>query len=249
MMGVPLFVSDRSKPEMTARPLSVGCLIFERMDQIDFTGPFEVLSRMPDTTIQIIGKEVSPVRDVQGLRLAPDGSIAEAGVFDVLLVPGGYGQQALMHDEEVLEMIRKHVQREKLLFSVCTGALLCGAAGALTGRQVTTHWSARHLMRYYGAALVDARVVVDGNIISAAGVTAGLDAALALVSLLRGGAAAQEIQLAIEYAPNPIFHSGTPESAPDEVLKSFQKKYEPIGAAREAEAVRFAAAGTRRHSR
>jgi hypothetical protein len=89
------------------------------MDQIDFTGPFEVLSRMPDTTIQIIGQEVAPVRDVQGLRLSPDVSIAEAGVFDVLIVPGGHGQQALMHDdEEVLELIRKHAQGEKLLFSV-----------------------------------------------------------------------------------------------------------------------------------
>ena len=243
-MSIPLFVSERSKPQLTTRPLSVGCLIFERMDQIDFTGPFEVLSRMPDTSIQIVGKELASVRDVQGLRLSPDVRIAEAGIFDVLLVPGGYGQQALMHDEEVLELIRKHVQNERLLFSVCTGALLCGAAGVLTGRQVTTHWSARHLMPYYGAVLADARVVVDGNIISAAGVTAGLDAALVLVSLLRGDAAAQEIQLAIEYAPNPVFQSGTPENAPPEVLKSFHKKYEAVGTTREAEAIRFAANDT-----
>jgi cyclohexyl-isocyanide hydratase len=243
-MSVPLFLSERSKPKITARPLSVGCLIFEQMDQIDFTGPFEVLSRMPDTSIRIIGKEVAHVRDVQGLRLSPDVSIAEAGLFDVLLVPGGYGQQALMHDEEVLELIRRHVQNEKLLFSVCTGALLCGAAGVLPGRQVTTHWSARHLIPHYGADLVDARVVVDGHLISSAGVTAGLDAALALVALLRGDSAAQEIQLAIEYAPNPIFHSGTPETAPAEVLESFQRKYEPIGAARETEALRHAASGT-----
>jgi cyclohexyl-isocyanide hydratase len=240
-MSVPLFLSERSKPKITTQPLSVGCLIFERMDQIDFTGPFEVLSRMPDTTIQIVGKEVAPVRDVQGLRLLPDAKIADAGLFDVLVVPGGYGQQALMHDEEVLELIRRHVQSDKLLLSVCTGALLCGAAGVLAGRQVTTHWSARHLMPHYGAELVDARVAVDGNIISAAGVTAGLDAALVLVSFLRGDAAAQEIQLAIEYAPDPIFHSGTPETAPAEVLESFRRKYEPVGAAREAEALRHAA--------
>jgi cyclohexyl-isocyanide hydratase len=240
-MSIPLFVSERSKPQPTARALSVGCLIFEQMDQIDFTGPFEILSRMPDTAVHIIGKVLSPVRDMQGLQLAPDMSIAEAGIFDVLLVPGGYGQQALMHDEQVLGKIRKHVQQEKLLFSVCTGALLCGAAGVLMGRRVTTHWSARHLMPHYGAILADARVVIDGDIVSAAGVTAGLDAALVLVSLLRGDAAAQEIQLAIEYAPDPIFHSGTPESAPADVLESFQKKYEPIGTAREAEARHHAA--------
>ena len=241
MMSIPLFVSERSKPELSTRPLSVGCLIFERMDQIDFTGPFEVLSRMPDTTVQVIGKELSRIRDVQGLRFSPDVRIADAGLFDVLLVPGGHGQQALMRDEEVLEFIRKHVGSERLLFSVCTGALLCGAAGVLMGRRVTTHWSARHLMPYYGTVLVDARVVVDGNFISAAGVTAGLDAALVLVSLLRGDAAAQEIQLGIEYAPNPIFDSGTPETAPAQVLESFQKKYEPIGTAREKEAMRHAA--------
>lgn len=240
-MSVTLFISERSKPELSVRPLSVGCLIFERMDQIDFTGPFEVLSRMPDTTVQVIGKGLSPVRDVQGLLLSPDVSLAKAGQFDVLLVPGGYGQQALMHDEEVLQLISRHVESEGLLFSVCTGALLCGAAGVLIRRQVTTHWSARPLMPYYGAILVDARVAVDGNIISAAGVTAGFDAALVLVSLLRGDAAAQEIQLAIEYAPKPIFDSGTPESAPVEVLRSFQKRYEPIGTARAAEAMSYAA--------
>lgn len=240
-MNAPLFISERLGPQITTQPLSVGCLIFPQMDQIDFTGPFEVLSRMPDSTIQIIGKEVAPIRDVQGLRLWPDISIAEAGLFEVLVVPGGYGQQALMHDEEVLDLIRRHVQREKLLFSVCTGALLCGAAGVLAERQVTTHWSARDLMQHYGAILADARVVVDGNLISAAGVTAGLDASLALVSLLRGDAVAQEIQLAIEYAPNPIFNSGTPESASAEVLESFKKKYEQIGTARETEAIRYAA--------
>ena len=240
-MSVPLFMSERSKPKITTQPLSVGCLIYERMDQIDFTGPFEVLSRMPDTTIRIIGKEVAPVRGVQGLRLYPDVSIAEAGLFDVLVIPGGYGQQALMHDEEVRGLIRKQAQSEKLLFSVCTGALPCGAAGVLAGRQVTSHWSVRHLMPHYGAVLADARVVVDGNFISAAGVTAGLEAALVVVSLLRGDAAAQEIQLAIEYAPNPVFNSGTPESAPHEVLQNFQTKYEPIGTAREAEAIRYAA--------
>jgi cyclohexyl-isocyanide hydratase len=190
-----------------------------------------------------VGKGRGPVRDMQGLQLTPDVSLAEAGTFDVLHVPGGHGQQALMHDEEVLALIREQAGMDRLVFSVCTGALLCGAAGVLKGRQVTTHWSARHLMPYYGAELVDARVVVDGNMVSAAGVTAGLDAALVLVSLLRGDAAAQEIQLAIEYAPHPVFDSGTPESAPAEVLERFAKKYEPIGTARQAEAIRYAARG------
>jgi cyclohexyl-isocyanide hydratase len=248
-MNAPLFVSERPGPQITTRPLSVGCLIFPQMDQIDFAGPFEVLSRMPDTTVHVVGKELAPIRDVQGLLLTPDVCIKEARIFDVLLVPGGYGQHALMHDEEVLGLIRKQVHSERILFSVCTGALLCGAAGVLTGRQVTTHWAARPPMSYYDAILADARVVADGNIISAAGVTAGRDAALVLVSLLRGDAAAQEIQLAIEYAPNPVFHRGTPESAPVKVLKSFRRKYDPVGSAREAEALRYAKNTTGSHAR
>lgn len=156
-MSTPLFVSEKTRPKVATQPLSVGCLIFERMDQIDFTGPFEVLSRMPNSTIRIVGKELAPVRDMLGLRLSPDVSIAEAERFDVPVVPGGYGQQALMHDEEVLGLIRSHAHNGKLVFSVCTGALLCGAAGVLVGRQVTTHWSARHLMTHYGADLVDGR--------------------------------------------------------------------------------------------
>jgi cyclohexyl-isocyanide hydratase len=133
-MSAPLLVSDKPGPQITTRPLSVGCLIFPQMDQIDFTGPFEVLSRMPDTTIRVVAKELVPICDIQGLRFMPDTRVEEAGTFDVLVVPGGYGQQALMRDEEVLALIRRHVQSERLLFSVCTGALLCGAAGVLRGR-------------------------------------------------------------------------------------------------------------------
>src|SRR5215472_4075295 len=113
----------------------------------------------------------------------------------MLLVPGGYGQQQLMSDEEVLSLIRSHFTAGRLVFSVCTGALLCGAAGVLRGRQATTHWAAWNLLPYYGATPVRSRVVVDGNLATAAGVTAGLDAALVVASLLRGDEIAQEIQL------------------------------------------------------
>jgi cyclohexyl-isocyanide hydratase len=239
-MSMPLFVSERSGPQVTTRPLSVGCFIFERMDQTDFTVPFEILSRMPDTTVQIVGKERAPVRDVQRLRLTPDVSIAETGTFDVLLMPGGYGQQQLMSDEEVLSLIRSHFAAGRLVFSVCTGTLLCGAAGILRGRQATTHWSAWNLLPYYGATPVQSRLVIDGNVVTAAGVTAGLDAALVVASLLRGTAIAPEIQLSIQYAPNPAFHSGTPDTAPVEVLQAFNESYSAIAASRDAEARRFA---------
>lgn len=240
-MDTPITISKKAKPARQTNHLTIGCLIFPRMDQIDFTGPFEVLSRIPNSTIHVIAKTKSPVRDIQGLILTPETTIAEAPEFDVLLVPGGYGQQELMNDEEVLSLIRNHFAAGRLLFSVCTGALLCGAAGLLRGRQATTHWAAWNLLPYYGAKPIRSRVVVDSNLVTAAGVTAGLDGALVVASLLRGDGIAQEIQLSIQYAPNPVFHSGTPDSAPAEVLRAFNESYSAIAASREAEARRFAA--------
>jgi cyclohexyl-isocyanide hydratase len=119
--------------------LTPGALIFPRLDQIDFTGPFEVLSRIPNSSIHVIAKTKSPVRDIQGLILTPEMSIAEVPELDVLLVPGGFGQQQFMNDEEVLSLIRNQFSAGRLVFSVCTGALLCCAAGILRARQATTH--------------------------------------------------------------------------------------------------------------
>src|SRR5580700_12277073 len=128
--------SDSSYAEtLSSRHLTIGCFVFPRMDQIDFTGPFEVLSRIPNSTVRVIAKTKSPIRDIQGLILTPEITIAEAPESDVLLVPGGYGQQQLMNDEDVLSLIRSHFTAGRLVFSVCTGALLCGAAGILRGRQ------------------------------------------------------------------------------------------------------------------
>jgi cyclohexyl-isocyanide hydratase len=164
-MDAPITISDKTKPARQSNHLTIGALIFPRMDQIDFTGPFEVLSRISDSIIHVIAKTKSQVPDIQGLILTPEMSIAEAPEFDVLLVPGGYGQQQLMDDEEVLSLIRSHFAAGRLVFSVCTGALLCGAAGVLRGRQATTHWSAWTLLPYYGVTPVRSRVVVDGNLV------------------------------------------------------------------------------------
>ena len=239
-MDLPLVISERPKPAFHSGHLTIGCLVFPRMDQIDFTGPFEVLSRIPDSTVHVMAKAVAPIRDVQGLILTPEISIAEAPELDVLLVPGGYGQRDLMEDNEVLSLIRRQADSGRIVLSVCTGALLCGAAGILRGRQATTHWAAWDLLRYYGAIPTRSRVVVDGNLVSAAGVTAGLDGALVVASLLRGDAVAEEIQLSIEYSPNPVFHAGSPDTAPGDVVRAFLSEYEPIKIARERDAKRFA---------
>ncbi len=236
----PVVFSKKPKPQRHDGSLNIGSLIFPRMDQIDFTGPFEVFARMPDAKVHVIAKTLEPVGDVKGLILTPTEFIAHAPLFDVLHVAGGLGQQALMDDPEIIGLIQRHAEAGKLVFSVCTGALLCGAAGILKGRLATTHWAAHDLLKFYGATPIRARVVVDGGYVSTAGVTAGIDGALLVASLLCGDTIAEEIQLDLEYAPEPLFHSGTPQEASQEVIKMFFHHYGANKAARENEAHRFA---------
>jgi cyclohexyl-isocyanide hydratase len=220
--------------------LEIGLLAFDGLDQIDLTGPFEVLARLPNATTRIFAKSLEPVRDVRGLRLMPDATLGEAPQLDVLHVPGGYGQEALMDDAETLGWVRRQAAGARCVFSVCTGALICGAAGLLKGKRATTHWSALHLLPLFGAAPVDERVVIDGNLISAAGVTAGIDGALRLAALLRGDDAARAIQLYLQYAPEPPFDSGTPERAPPAILAAARRAADDITRRREATAQRVA---------
>jgi cyclohexyl-isocyanide hydratase len=220
--------------------LTIGSLLFEGIDQIDLTGPFEVLSRIPDTTYRLYGKTTATVRDIKGLRLTPDAPLAGAPQLDVLHVPGGFGQEALMDDEDTLGWIRQQAEGARI-FSVCTGALICGAAGLLRGRRATTHWSALHLLPLFGAIPVNERVVFDGTWVFAAGVTAGIDGALRLAAELRGDDVARAIQLQMAYAPEPPFDSGTPESAPPAILAQARAAVADITARREVTARRVAA--------
>jgi len=216
--------------------LQIGSLLFEGIDQIDLTGPFEVLSRIPNSTYRIYAKTAGAIRDVRGLRLIPDATLADAPPLDVLHVPGGFGQEALMEDAEVLAWIRRQAAGACSIFSVCTGALLCGAAGLLKGRRATTHWASFHLLPLFGAIPVNERVVMDGSYIFAAGVTAGIDGALRLAAELRGDDAAQAIQLHMAYAPEPPFNSGTPETALPAILQQARQSVQGITAQREATA-------------
>lgn len=221
--------------------LQVGSLLFEGLDQIDLTGPFEVLSRLPNSTYRIYARTMAPIRDVKGLALAPDALLADAPALDVLHVPGGFGQEALMDDEELLGWVRRQAANATCIFSVCTGALICGAAGLLKGKRATTHWAAFDLLHYFGAIPVNERVVVDGNMVFAGGVTAGIDGALRVAADLRGEEVAQGIQLYMQYAPEPPFNAGVPETAPAEVLAKARNAVREITARREETARRVAA--------
>jgi cyclohexyl-isocyanide hydratase len=212
--------------------LQIGSLLFDGIDQIDLTGPYEVFSRLPNSTYRLFATTTSPVRDIRGLRLMADAILADAPPLDLLHVPGGPGQEALMENEEVLNWIKQQAAGARCIFSVCTGALICGSAGLIKGRRATTHWSAFDLLPLFGAIPVNERVVIDGNWVFAAGVTAGIDGALRVAADLRGEKVAQLIQLGMAYAPEPPFQSGTPESAPPDVLAEAQHAGQSLAARR-----------------
>ena len=176
--------------------LQIGSLLFEGLDQIDLTGPFEVLSRIPNSTYRIYGKTAEPVRDLKGLRLTPDAALADAPQLDVLHVPGGFGQEALMEDARGARAGSRGRRPARAASSRCAPAP-CSAArpACFRGRRATTHWASFHLLPLFGAIPVNERVVVDGNWVFAAGVTAGIDGALRLAAELRGDDAARAIQL------------------------------------------------------
>ncbi len=213
--------------------MQIGVIIFPGMDQMDFTGPFEVLARLPDAKIHVVWKDLVPVRDTCGLVLTPDTTLDDdLPLLDVLVVPGGTGQLPLMEDEVVLSWLRKQLPRARNILSVCTGALTLGAAGFLRGRRATTHWNSFHLLPYFGAIPEDARVVVDGNLISTAGVSAGIDGSLHLAAILGGQNVAQQIQLEMHYAPEPPFTAGDPKQAPESILGPTRKRADQITSAR-----------------
>ncbi|WP_458318769.1 DJ-1/PfpI family protein [Mycolicibacterium brisbanense] len=221
-------MDDRGEAKQHRRNLKIGSIIFEDMDQIDFTGPYEVLASLSNVTYTTYGMSPQPVRDWRGLTLLPDAVLEEAPQLDVLHVPGGPGQQAHMEDRRLLDWLQRQASGARCVLSVCTGALLLGAAGLLHGRRATTHWGSLEVLSVFGATVVPERVVTDGSFVFAAGVTAGIDAALMVAAELRGLDEAQAIQLFMQYAPQPPFSSGTPETAPPHVLQSVTARGKPL---------------------
>ena len=198
-------------------PLSVGMVLFPGLTQLDLTGAYEVLARMPNTRVRLVASTLEPVRSEWGLTISPDATFGDAPALDVLCVPGGWGVNGRLDDEELLGFLRTRADHARYITSVCSGALLLGAAGLLRGYRATTHWLSLDLLPLLGAEAVRQRVVRDRNRVTGAGVTAGIDFGLALTAELFGPAAAQRIQLAIEYAPAPPFDSGSPDTAPDDI--------------------------------
>ena len=196
--------------------MKIAILIFDKLTALDAIGPYEVLSRLPDAELGFVAKEAGPKRtDTGALAVTADLALAELQSPDVLLVPGGEGNRPLLDDDEVLDWVRGAHETSTWTTSVCTGSLVLGAAGVLKGKRATSHWAFREQLRQYGAEPVAERVVTDGKVVTAAGVSAGIDMALHLSALIAGEDVARAIQLGIEYDPDPPFDSGSPEKAPE----------------------------------
>lgn len=220
----------------------IGLLAFPNMTQLDLTGPLQVFSNLPGADVRLLWKTLNPVEAAGGLRLLPDTILTECPKLDVICVPGGAGVLDLMDDPEVLSFIRSQAADARFVGSICTGSLVLGAAGLLRGRKATTHWAWMDLLAPLGAIPTKGRVVRDGKFISGGGVTAGIDFALSIVAELSGQAVAEAIQLGIEYAPEPPFNAGSPETAPPAVLAAVQARMSAVRDERWAVVERIAAA-------
>lgn len=219
-----------------APPLEIGLLLFPQFTQLDLTGPVQVFTSLPNANVHLIWKRIEPVASDGPIVLTPTKTFAECPQLDVICVPGGYGTDALMEDEEVLDFLRLQAKGAAYVTSVCTGSLVLGAAGLLQGYRAATHWSAREALPFFGADLSKERVCIDRNRVTGGGITAGIDFALTLVSLLIDRPTAEAVQLRLEYNPAPPFNAGSPDTAPPAVLAAMREKMAP-GQARRLEAV------------
>jgi putative intracellular protease/amidase len=199
--------------------MRIAIPIFDQVTALDAIGPYEVLSRLPGAELKFVSFEPGPVRtDNRMLALHADGALEDMPDPDVLVVPGGFGTRPLMKDERMLAWVRRAHETTQWTTSVCTGSLVLGAAGLLDGLEATTHWAAMDILAGLGAKPTGRRVVEQGKIVTAAGVSSGIDMALVLAGRIAGDTVAQAIQLAIEYDPQPPYDAGSPEKAPKEVV-------------------------------
>jgi cyclohexyl-isocyanide hydratase len=197
----------------------IALLAFDDFQLLDLTAPYEVFSSISNASVEVITKTGQPVKASSGLELSPTSTFDRTVDYAVVCVPGGKGITAVMNDAAFLQEIADVASRSRFISSVCTGALILGAAGLLKDKRATTHWNYHFLLREFGAIPVKQRVVQDGNLFTGGGVTAGLDFALTIAGALRGSEEAQSIQLGLEYAPAPPFECGSPDSAPPAVVQ------------------------------
>jgi cyclohexyl-isocyanide hydratase len=200
--------------------MKIGFLIFQNVTQLDFTAPFEVFARMPDSEVLLISKDMNPVKSDKGLAILPTHTFENCPQLDLICVPGGGGVNQVIEDEISLNFLKQQAQKAQYITSVCTGSLALAVAGLLDGYKATTHWLSIDLLRKFkDIEIIEERVVKDRNRFTGGGVTAGIDFALTVAAEIYGENIAKEIQLMIEYNPQPPFESGSPKMAESEILE------------------------------
>src|SRR5215472_4153192 len=205
---------------------NIGFVIFPDLTQLDFTGPQLVLARLPNSAMHIVAKTADPVPSDSGLSLMPTHTFTNCPPLDLICVPGGLrGVIQAMADRDLIEFVQRQARTAKYVTSVCTGAFILGAAGLLKGRKATTHWGYAELLPLVGATYEKRRVVRDGNLITAGGVTSGIDFGLEVVADIAGEEVAKSIQLSLEYDPHPPFASGHPDRASAQTLAEVGPRY------------------------
>src|SRR5437868_6105508 len=222
-------------------PFHIGLLLFPDITQLDLTGPYEVFIKFPAAKVHLIWKTRAPVTAGGGMRIVPDMTFAECPQLDLICVPGGAGMNALLNDAETLDFIHAQASGARYVTSVCTGALVLGAAGLLKGKRAATHWMSREMLSAFGATPVNERVAIDGMVITGGGVTAGIDFALTVAAQAFGPELAQAIQLSIEYDPHPPFDAGTPERAEPALVEKVRAAAAKRQAERQAAVIEAAA--------
>ncbi len=210
-----------------AENLNVVFVLYPNLTQLDFTGPLQVLSRLPGANVHLAAKTLEPVSTDAVLTIPPTITFADCPPADVLCIPGGFGVDNAINDTTLMDFVKREGARAKYVTSVCTGAFVLGAAGLLEGKRATTHWAFHSALEEVGAIPVRERVVRDGNIFTGGGVTAGIDFAFTLAAEIAGEGFAAGLQLGIEYDPAPPFEAGSPDKAPAEVLKLVEAFYAP----------------------
>ena len=198
-------------------------LLFDNYTALDIVGPYEVLNKLPNSKIYLVGLEKKEYKDTYGLKISADNSIDEISEADILLIPGGFGIDNLLNNEEVLDWIRRIDRTTKWTISVCSGSLLLAQTGLLNGKNCTTHWRRKEQLQRFNVKVKNERYIQDGKFITSAGVSAGIDMALYLVSKIAGDQTAMMFQLAIEYDPKPPFNCGSPDKIPKAILDKFNK--------------------------
>ncbi|MEX2128997.1 MAG: DJ-1/PfpI family protein [Xanthobacteraceae bacterium] len=225
-----------------AQETKINLLLFPSVTQLDLTGPYEVLVRIPGARIELVGATMEPVKSDRGLAILPTTTRDRASKSDLLVVPGGPGTDDAILDPQWVGFVRNQAKTAQWILGICTGSLLLGAAGLLRGKRSGGHWLARDLLTQFGATVSDDRMVVDGNIFTSGGVTAGIDMALRVVAEIAGEEAAKRIQLQIEYDPEPPFRSGTPFTASAETVEAQRQAGAARRKIREAAVAKAAAA-------